>query len=114
MPLSNIQDTIFSSQAFTAPGNGTSIQVADTDSFSTKNYSLFATVGSINTNVIVCLDGSIDGTNWSKIIANQTITGNGTTHYTVANCPVRYIRPVFVSEAGGTAATVTLQVAASA
>jgi hypothetical protein len=72
----------------------------------TKNYSLFVTVASINTNVIIALEGSIDGTNWSKIIANTTITANGTTHYNLANHPMRYVRPVFVSESGGTAATV--------
>lgn len=72
----------------------------------TKNYSLFVTVASINTNVIIALEGSIDGTNWSKIIANTTITANGTTHYNSTNHPMRYVRPVFVSESGGTAATV--------
>jgi hypothetical protein len=72
----------------------------------TKNYVLFVTVASINTNVIIALEGSIDGTNWSKIIANTTITANGTTHYNLANHPMRYVRPVFVSESGGTAATV--------
>jgi hypothetical protein len=72
----------------------------------TKNYALFVTVASINTNVIIALEGSIDGINWSKIIANTTITANGTTHYNTANHPVRYVRPVFVSESGGTAATV--------
>jgi hypothetical protein len=77
-----------------------------------KNFSFFVTVESINTNVIVALNGSIDGTNWSKIVANNTITANGTTHYHVANHPVKYIQPVFVSEAGGTAATVLFSIAA--
>ena len=70
------------------------------------------TVATINTNVIVALEGSIDGTNWSKIVANTTLTANGTTHYHVANHPLRYIRPVFVSESGGTAAEVLFSVAA--
>ena len=78
-----------------------------------KNFSFFVTVGSINTNVIVALNGSIDGTNWSKIIANNTITANGTTHYNVANHPVKFIQPIFVSESGGTAATVLFSIAAS-
>jgi len=78
-----------------------------------KNFSLFVTVASVNTNVIVALEGSIDGTNWSKIIANATITANGTTHYNVANHPVKFIRPVFVSESGGTAATVLFSIAAA-
>jgi hypothetical protein len=78
-----------------------------------KNFSLFVTVASVNTNVIVALEASIDGTNWSKIIANTTITANGTTHYNVANHPVKFIRPVFVSESGGTAATVLFSIAAA-
>jgi hypothetical protein len=77
-----------------------------------KNFSLFVTVAGINTNVIVALDGSIDGTNWSKVIDNTTITSNGTTHYTVANHPLKFIRPIFVSESGGTAATVLFSIAA--
>jgi len=74
---------------------------------------LFVTVANINTNVVVALEGSIDGTNWSKIIGNSTITSNGTTHYNVANHPIKFIQPVFVSESGGTAATVLFSTAAS-
>jgi len=64
--------------------------------------------------VIVALNGSIDGTNWSKVIENQTITSNGTSHYNVANHPVQYIQPVFVSESGGTAAEVLFSIGATA
>jgi len=71
-------------------------------------------VSGINTNVIVALNGSIDGTNWSKVIENQTITSNGTSHYNVANHPVQYIQPVFVSESGGTAAEVLFSIGATA
>ena len=94
-----------------APASGDSTSVYLPPTIVTKNYSLFVTVASINTNVIIALEGSIDGTNWSKIIANTTITANGTTHYTVANHPMRYVRPVFVSESGGTAATVLFSIA---
>lgn len=97
----------------TAPGSGESTSVYLPPSIVAKNFTLFATVASINTNVIVALEGSIDDTNWSKIIANTTITGNGTTHYNVANHPVKFIRPVFVSESGGTAATVLFSIAAA-
>jgi hypothetical protein len=95
-----------------APASGDSTSVYLPPTIVTKNYSLFVTVASINTNVIAALEGSIDGTNWSKIIANTTITANGTTHYTVANHPMRYVRPVFVSESGGTAATVLFSLGA--
>jgi hypothetical protein len=95
-----------------APASGDSTSVYLPPTIVTKNYSLFVTVASINTNVIIALEGSIDGTNWSKIIENATITANGTAHYTVANHPVRYVRPVFVSESGGTAATVLFSLGA--
>jgi hypothetical protein len=97
----------------TAPGSGVSTSVYLPPTIVSKNFSLFATVASINTNVIVALNGSIDGTNWSKIITNQTITADGTSHYNIANHPVRYVQPVFVSESGGTAATVLFSIAAS-
>jgi hypothetical protein len=97
----------------TAPGSGESTSVYLPPSIVAKNFSLFVTVASVDTNVIVALEGSIDGTNWSKIITNNTITANGTTHYNVANHPVKFIRPVFVSESGGTAATVLFSVAAA-
>ena len=74
---------------------------------------MVSNVANINTNVVVTLNGSIDGTNWSKIIANQTITADGTTHYNIANHPVRYVQPIFVSESGGTAATVLFSLAAN-
>jgi len=97
----------------TAPGTGDSTLVQLGDNFNTRNYTLFSTVAAINTNVIVALEGSIDGTNYSKIIANQTITADGTTHYNIANHPVKYIRPSFVSESGGTAATVLFSIGAN-
>ena len=96
-----------------APASGVSIPVQVGNAINTKNYTLFVTVASINTNVIVALEGSIDGTNYSKIISNQTITANGTTHYNVANHPVKYVQPVFVSESGGTTATVLFSVGAN-
>jgi hypothetical protein len=97
----------------TAPASGDSASVYLPPSIIAKNFTLFVTVASVNTNVIVALEGSIDETNWSKIIANTTITANGTTHYNVANHPVKFIRPVFVSESGGTAATVLFSIAAA-
>ena len=96
----------------TAPASGTITSVYQPPTIVAKNFSLFVTVESINTNVIIALDASIDGTNWSKIIANTTMGGGGGTHYSVANHPVRYIRPIFVSESGGTAATVLFSTAA--
>lgn len=114
MALNYIQDTIFDiSPQLTAPGSGNLLQVAVNDLFRTSDYTLIATVASINTNVIVRLDGSIDGTNFAPVIADQTISANGSFIYSVSGRPVKWIRPSFVSESGGTAAVVTFNVAAA-
>ena len=97
-----------------APATGVTTTVQDFPRIRTQNYTLFVTVASINTNVVVALEGSIDGTNFSKLITNQTITANGTSHFNIANHPVKYVQPVFVSEAGGTAATVSFSLGACA
>jgi len=114
MAITYFQDTIFQTDsALEAAGVGTALQVAVNNTFNTKDYTLIVTVATINTNVKVTLEGSIDGTNYGIIIAEKTITANGTSVYNVANTPVRWIRPRFVSENGGTAATVVFSVAAS-
>ncbi len=111
--MANAESLFVTYDLLTAPASGVSTLVQLGSSINTKNYVLFVTVASINTNVIVALEGSIDGTNYSKIISNQTITANGTTHYNIANHPVKYVQPVFVSESGGTAATVLFSVGAN-
>ena len=113
MALGYFQDTIFLNEStLTAPASGTVLQVSQNNFFATKSYTLTVTVASINTNVIVRLDGSIDGTNYAPIIAAQTITSNGTSVYSVADRPVKFVKGVFVSESGGTAGTVTFNLAA--
>jgi len=108
------QDTIFSnSTALTEPGLGTTVEVGVNDLCSTKAYTLITTVATINTNVVFRLEGSIDGTNYAPIIADQTVTANGTTVHSVGDRPVKFVRPRFVSESGGTAAVVTFSVAAA-
>ena len=85
MAVTYFQDTIFSAEStLSAPAAGTALQVAVNNLFSTTDYTLIVTVASVDTNVIVRLEGSIDGTNYAPIIANQTITANGTTVYSVA------------------------------
>jgi hypothetical protein len=111
--MANAESFFVTYGTLTAPASGVSTPVQLGSSINTKNYTLFVTVASINTNVIVALEGSIDGTNYSKIIANNTISGNGTTHYNIANHPVKFVQPVFVSESGGTAATVLFSVGAN-
>jgi len=111
--MANTESFFVTYDTLTAPGSGVATPVQLGSSIRTRNYTLFVTVASVNTNVIVALEGSIDGTNYSKIIANNTINANGTTHYNIANHPVKFVQPVFVSESGGTAATVLFSVGAN-
>jgi hypothetical protein len=110
--MSSSQNLFSNYPVLTAPASGEVMLVQQGEAIATRSYTFFVTVASINTNVIVAMNGSIDGTNWSKVIANQTITANGTTHYNIANHPVQYVQPIFVSESGGTAATVLFSIGA--
>ena len=114
MAVTYFQDTIFfTDTTLSAPGDGTVLQVASNNFFATKSYTLTVTVAAIDTNVVVRLDGSIDGTNYAPIIAAQTITSNGTSVQSVADRPVKFVKAVFVSESGGdNSATVLFNIAA--
>ena len=112
MAITYFQDTIFTQDTtLSAPGDGTALQVAQNNFFATKDYTLIAVVASIGTNVKVRLDGSIDGTNYAPIIAEKTITADGSHAYSVSGMPVKWIKPVFTSENGGSP-TVTFHLAA--
>ena len=106
------QDTLFfQAGELTAPGTTTEVLVYENNYFSTNDYTLIATVTNINTEVVVRLDGSIDGTNWGPLISN-CITKNGTFVYNITGSPVRYIRGNFFAEIGGTDAVVRISFAA--
>lgn len=106
------QDTLFyEAGELTAPGTTTAVLTYENNYFSTKDYTLVATVTNINTEVVVRLDGSIDGTNYGPLISN-CITKNGTYVYNMTGCPVKYVRGNFFSETGGTSAVVRLSFAA--
>ena len=112
MAITYFQDTIFKvDTTLTAPGLGTLLKVAENNLFATKDYTLITVVANIDTNVIVRLDGSIDGTNFAPIISNKTITADGP-HCHHIRMPVKWVRPRFVSESGGTSAEVTFNIAA--
>lgn len=98
---------------FTAPGSGSAYTVDLPNRHAPRNFGFYVTVAGIDTNVIVRLDGSIDGTNYAQLVSGQTITGNGTYFYGLTNTPVKYLRPVFVSESGGTNAVVTFGIGAN-
>lgn len=69
-------------------------------------HTLVATVAVINTNVILRAEGTIDGTIAFPLAAtDSTITANGSTVITYSG-PLTHIRVNFVSEDGGTDATV--------
>ena len=72
------------------------------------NHTVALTVANIDTNVVVRIEGTVDGTNafnLSDSDTDTTITANGTYGF-MANGSLTGIRVNFVSESGGTAATV--------
>jgi hypothetical protein len=89
-----------------------------TAAFSTVGYKRITaayTVAAINTNVVLRLEGSMDGTNWfnlSSTNTDTTVTANGTNAFNV-EAAVDQVRLNFVSESGGTAATIDATVRVS-
>ena len=92
---------------------------ASTAAFSMIGYkraTIAAVVATINTNVVLRVEGSMDGTNWFNLSADNTdtvIAANGTYGFNV-EVAVDNIRLNFVSESGGTTATVDATVRVSA
>jgi hypothetical protein len=73
-----------------------------------KNFSWVVKVGSINTNVIVQVDGSHNNTdfyNLAGIGLTTTIIANGVYEIAIMNAATAYTRLTFISEDGGTDAT---------
>jgi len=69
------------------------------------------TIASINTSVDVRVEGSLDNNTWGNVNAADATTqktANGT-YLMWSEIHVRWIRFVFVSEAGGTAATINVK-----
>lgn len=87
----------------TAPGNSAGLATPGL-----TRHSVWCTVAAINTSLVLRVEGSLDGTNWANLDASNTdftVTGNGTYGFTFEGL-LAHIRVVFVSELGGTAATV--------
>jgi len=84
----------------TAPGSTTSFKTSN-NIYHTMQY----VVANKNTNVVVKLQGSLDNTHWFDITAETTQTSNGT-YYLAFEGAISYIRFTFVSEDGGTDATI--------
>ena len=91
------------STQLTAAGNGDG--VANTGLIGADSGELQVVVATIDTNVVVRVDHSDDAFTTTIPGPEQTITADGTYVFPIATSYERS-RPVFVSEAGGTAATV--------
>ena len=73
------------------------------------NHTWQYVLANVDTNAVFRIEGSLDGTNWFNMDDNDTDvtqTANGTYDFHAVRA-VNYIRGRFVSESGGTAATVT-------
>lgn len=71
-------------------------------------HTIAVTVAAINTNVVLRVEGSVDGTtafNLSDTETDTTITANGTKAFVFSGA-LTHIRVNFVSESGGSNATV--------
>ncbi len=94
--------------ALSAPGVTSS---HDTSPCWHGNHTMAVTVANVDTNVVVRLEGSFDGANWFNLAedgSDLTITADGT-YAIFSRVHARYVRGRFVSESGGTNATVTFQ-----
>ena len=69
------------------------------------------TTSGIGTNVVIRLEGSLDGTNYFNLSSSNsdtTITGNGTYGFSLSGCPVLYVRLRLVGLSGGTPSVATV------
>ena len=85
----------------TAPGNTAEVNVN-----AINNHVFQVKLANKDTNVDVNIEGSLDGTNFFVIKASDVqYTTNGNYFITETDLQVKFIRFSFVSEIGGTAAT---------
>lgn len=81
-----------------------------------RNITCQYVVAAINTSITVRQEGSNDGTNWfnlSSIGADTTITTNGVYSFVLSDISLYRTRFNFVSETGGTAATIDVRFTAN-
>jgi hypothetical protein len=107
---SHQQTLFFYPPTLNVPGVTPSYEVYVVNYLSTRNYTLTVTVQHIDTNVVVRLEGSLDGTNFAAMISN-TISTNGTYTYNVSGFPMKQVRANFLQRTGGDNAIVTFQIA---
>ena len=74
-----------------------------------ENFIVFVyTVASIDTNVVLTIQVSFDGTNWGTVTTSATHIANGTFALTYTGA-APYVTLNFESETGGTAAIITVR-----
>lgn len=99
------------SQSLTSPGTGNSFSF-----YGMNNLICSYQVANINTSIVVRLEHSLDAVNWSNTDSEDTIiTSNGLYSFNLNNFNLdnMFIRFNFVSETGGTAATINIIYTAS-
>jgi hypothetical protein len=106
------QTVFFAPPTLSSPGVTESYEVYTPNYLSTRNYTLMVTVTNIDTNVVVRLEGTLNGIDYGAMISN-TITVNGTYTYNVSGFPMKRIRANFLRGVGGSNASVTFQIAAN-
>ena len=87
----------------TAPSNSAAVPFGGNNKLTAQ-----VVIAAINTNVVLRMEGTLDGTNWfnlSNLNTDTIITANGTYAFVWVGVALS-VRLVFVSEAGGTAVTV--------
>lgn len=70
-----------------------------------RDIAFQVTVSGIGANVVIRLEGTLDGTNYFNLDQNgsdTTLAANGTTGYILSSAPVKAVRLNLVSYSGGT------------
>jgi hypothetical protein len=77
---------------------------ADVPTVGAEDFIIAVTTASIGTNVVVRIEGTIDGVNYFNCDAtgDTTVTANGTTAFSIQNAPILAIRGRLVSINTGT------------
>lgn len=96
----------FTETQLTAPGTTTARQLTKY-----RDVAWSVKVASINTSVTIRFEGSMNNVDWFNLEENNNdilLSSDGTSYYQRTNCNVEYVRFNFVSEIGGTAATINV------
>jgi hypothetical protein len=106
-------DTVFYyPAALTTAGATDALSVAVQDVVAATTFGVQVKVASIGTNVVVRVEGSLDGTNFFNLdAADKTLTSNGTYFYNYSDRPLKQIRGNLISISAGTP-TVTFVISA--